>query len=75
MTDRADPQGVHRDGLNLSRAWCLRRLAAVVGPDDPRAQVLAAAARAHLDAAVPLPLRTGVVSLVAPLVISTGVPL
>lgn len=25
--------------------------------------------------AVPLPLRTGVVSLVAPLVISTGVPL
>jgi len=53
VTDRADPQGVHRDGLNLSRAWCLRRLAAVVGPDDPRTAVLSDAAAAHLDAALP----------------------
>ena len=53
VTDRADPQGVHRDGLNLSRAWCLRRLAAVVGPDDPGCAVLTAAAEAHLAAALP----------------------
>jgi hypothetical protein len=53
VTDRADPQGVHRDGLNLSRAWCLRRLAVVAGPDDPRTAVLTAAAQAHLDAALP----------------------
>ena len=53
VTDRTDPLGVHRDGLNLSRAWCLRRLAAVVGPDDPRAAVLAASAEAHLAAALP----------------------
>jgi hypothetical protein len=53
VSDRADPQGVHRDGLNLSRAWCLRRLAAVAGPDDPRTAVLAAAAQAHLAAALP----------------------
>jgi hypothetical protein len=53
VTDRADPQGVHRDGLNLSRAWCLRALAAVAGRDDPRTALLTAAARAHLDAALP----------------------
>jgi hypothetical protein len=53
VTDRADPYGVHRDGLNLSRAWCLRRLAALAGPDDPRSAALSAAAQAHLAAALP----------------------
>src|SRR5205085_2010492 len=28
VTDRADPQLVHLDGLNLSRAWCLQGVAA-----------------------------------------------
>jgi hypothetical protein len=51
VTDRADPQGVHRDGLNLSRAWCLRELAAAV--DGAAGAVLGAATRAHLAAALP----------------------
>jgi DUF2891 family protein len=51
VTDRADPQGVHRDGLNLSRAWCLRELAGAVA--EPLRGALAAAAGAHLAAALP----------------------
>ena len=27
VTDRSDPQLVHLDGLNLSRAWCMRGIA------------------------------------------------
>jgi hypothetical protein len=51
VTDRADPQGVHRDGLNLSRAWCLRELARAAGPEI--GDVLDAAVAAHLTAALP----------------------
>jgi hypothetical protein len=46
ISDRADPQIVHLDGLNLSRAWCMRRIAATLSERDPaRAQLLAAANR------------------------------
>ena len=30
VTDRTDPQIVHLDGLNLSRAWCMRGIAAAL---------------------------------------------
>ena len=30
VTDRSDPQLVHLDGLNLSRAWCMRSIAAAL---------------------------------------------
>src|SRR5262249_45013207 len=30
VTDRTDPQLVHLDGLNLSRAWCMRGVAAAL---------------------------------------------
>ena len=30
VTDRGDAQGVHLDGLNLSRAWCLKGIAATL---------------------------------------------
>lgn len=44
VPDRADPQLVHRDGLNLSRAWGWRRIAADLDTDDPlRVDALAAA--------------------------------
>jgi hypothetical protein len=33
VADRDDPKGVHLDGLNLSRAWCLFELAKAL-PDD-----------------------------------------
>jgi hypothetical protein len=46
VSDRADPQIVHLDGLNLSRAWCMRRIAATLPERDPaRAQLLADAKR------------------------------
>jgi hypothetical protein len=47
VADRADPQLVHLDGLNLSRAWCMRGIAAALAGDDPRVPVLSAAAAAH----------------------------
>jgi hypothetical protein len=50
VSDRSDPKLVHLDGLNLSRAWCLRNLAAALPADDPRRGVLARAAAAHTQA-------------------------
>jgi hypothetical protein len=53
VTDRSDGKIAHLDGLNLSRAWCFRALAAALDPADPRCPPLAAAAEAHLAAALP----------------------
>ena len=50
VADRSDPQIVHLDGLNLSRSWCLRGIAAAL-PHGHRARAaLDAAAARHLDA-------------------------
>jgi hypothetical protein len=51
-TDRADPQLVHLDGLNLSRAWCMRGVAAALPKDDPARNVLARSAARHAEAAL-----------------------
>ncbi len=48
VADRSDAKTVHLDGLNLSRAWCWRRIFAVTG--DRAAE---AAAERHLDASIP----------------------
>ena len=50
VSDRADPHIVHLDGLNLSRAWCFRGIAAALAEDDPRAAAARDAAQIHLDA-------------------------
>ena len=50
VDDRADPQIVHLDGLNLSRAWCLRGIANALPPGDARTAVLLDAADRHLAA-------------------------
>jgi hypothetical protein len=47
VTDRSDPKLVHLDGLNLSRAWCMRSIASVLPPSDPARRVLVNSARAH----------------------------
>lgn len=52
VTDRADPQLVHLDGLNLSRAWCMRGIASALPADDPARKVLAASARKHAETAL-----------------------
>jgi hypothetical protein len=50
VTDRTDPQLVHLDGLNLSRAWCMRRVAAALSPGDPARMLLEQSAAAHAEA-------------------------
>ena len=50
VVDRRDPQLVHLDGLNLSRAWCLREIASALAPQDSRATVARHAAALHLRA-------------------------
>jgi hypothetical protein len=53
VTDRTDPKLVHLDGLNLSRAWCMRSIAATLPRNDPARKTLAASAAAHAQAALP----------------------
>ena len=50
VTDRSDPKLVHLDGLNLSRAWCMRSIASALPEDSPRRDVLALAAVRHAEA-------------------------
>ncbi len=52
VSDRTDPQIVHLDGLNFSRAWCMRNIAAALAKDDPARKVLAKAAAEHAAAAL-----------------------
>src|SRR3569832_786328 len=51
VTDRSDPKLVHLDGLNLSRAWCMRSIAAALPVNDPARKILSAAAGKHAAAA------------------------
>jgi hypothetical protein len=53
VTDRADPQLVHLDGLNLSRAWAMRNVAAALPAADPVRTALLDSAEKHIAAAVP----------------------
>jgi len=53
VSDRGDPQIVHLDGLCLSRAWCLRRIAAALPAGHPRAADLRAACTANFEPALP----------------------
>ena len=53
VTDRTDPQLVHLDGLNFSRAWCLRGVAGALPVDDPARNVLTKSAARHAAAALP----------------------
>jgi len=51
VTDRSDPKLVHLDGLNLSRAWCMRHVAAALPDGDAGGAVLARSGYTHaLDA-------------------------
>jgi hypothetical protein len=47
VSDRTDPQIVHLDGLNLSRAWCMNGIAAALANDDPARAVLIDSAQRH----------------------------
>jgi Protein of unknown function (DUF2891) len=52
VTDRTDPQLVHLDGLNLSRAWCMKTIAAALPPGDPARIMLESAADRHARSAL-----------------------
>jgi hypothetical protein len=53
VSDRSDGKIAHLDGLNLSRAWCWREIAAALPAADARRSIALAAADAHLDVALP----------------------
>ena len=53
VSDRTDGKIAHLDGLNLSRAWCWREIAAALDPADPARARAMDAAEAHLEAALP----------------------
>ncbi|MBI3554565.1 MAG: DUF2891 domain-containing protein [Elusimicrobia bacterium] len=47
VSDRSDPKLVHLDGLNLSRAWCLRGVSAALPAGDAVRKTLEEAADRH----------------------------
>jgi hypothetical protein len=47
VSDRSDPKLVHLDGLNLTRGWCMRSIAAALPKNDPERRILIESARAH----------------------------
>ena len=52
VSDRSDPQIVHLDGLNLSRAWCMRGIAGALPAEAPARKVLRDSAARHAEAAL-----------------------
>ncbi len=52
VSDRSDGKIAHLDGLNLSRAWCMRGIAARLG-DCAQSRAMLAAADLHLAASLP----------------------
>lgn len=53
VSDRSDGKIAHLDGLNLSRAWCWRKIAAALPAGHPVRAPALATAQQHLDAALP----------------------
>jgi len=53
VSDRSDGKIAHLDGLNLSRAWCWRAIAAALGPAHPAAPAMHGTAGRHLAASLP----------------------
>jgi Protein of unknown function (DUF2891) len=52
VSDPTDGYIAHLHGLNLSRAWCFRRLAAALPASDPRVPEMLAAAERHAAASL-----------------------
>ena len=52
VSDRTDPKIAHLDGLNLSRAWCMKHIASALPKDHAGQQALRRAVEQHLAASV-----------------------
>jgi hypothetical protein len=53
VSDRSDGKIAHLDGLNLSRAWCWRGIAAALGPDAKAAGLAEMLAQRHTAVSLP----------------------
>jgi hypothetical protein len=53
VSDRSDGKIAHLDGVNLSRAWCWRGIAAVLGPTHPAYATMVETAERHIAASLP----------------------
>ena len=53
VADRTDPQIVHLDGLNLSRAWCMKGIAQTLPEGHALRPLLTEAAARHAEASLP----------------------
>jgi hypothetical protein len=53
VSDRSDGKIAHLDGLNLSRAWCWRGIAAALPMGHAAREPALLTAQQHLDAALP----------------------
>lgn len=53
VSDRTDGKIAHLDGLNLSRAWCWRAIAARLGASHPASAAALATADDHIAASLP----------------------
>ena len=53
VSDPTDGKIAHLDGLNFSRAWCWRSLAAALPAADPRRSLMLEAADRHIAASLP----------------------
>ena len=49
VSDRTDGKLAHLDGLNLSRAWCMRSIASALPRNDPAGAHLRTAGQLHAD--------------------------
>ena len=52
VSDRTDPKIAHLDGLNLSRAWCMKHIAKALPASHPAQPALREAVTKHLAASV-----------------------
>jgi len=50
--DHSDPKIVHLDGLNLSRAWCMKGIASALLTDDSVKKILIESAQKHAEDAL-----------------------
>lgn len=52
VSDPTDPKIAHLDGLNLSRAWCMKHVLQHLPADHPARAALAASAQRHITASI-----------------------
>lgn len=53
VSDRSDPKIAHLDGLNLSRAWCMKEIASALPRGSAGKKLFTSAAKKHSEASLP----------------------